>query len=55
LKLDSIITSQKQLDNRISKIENALDKNNNDNDTINPDDLKVIDIFISINAFVYIN
>jgi hypothetical protein len=57
-KLDSIITSQKQLDNRILKIEKALEKNNNNNaDIIDPNDLKVIDVtvFISIDAFVHIN
>jgi hypothetical protein len=56
--LDSIITSQKQLDNRILKIEKALEKNNNNNaDIIDPNDLKVIDVtvFISIDAFVHIN
>jgi hypothetical protein len=57
-KLDSIITSQKQLDNRILKIEKALEKNNNNNaDIIDPNDLKVIEVtvFISIDAFVHIN
>lgn len=43
LKLDTIITNQKQLDNRILNIEKALDKNNNNNaDTMDPDNLKVI-------------
>jgi len=57
-KLDSIVAAQKQLDNRILKIEKALEKNiNNNADIIDPNDLKVIDVtvFISIDAFVHIN
>lgn len=45
-KLNTIITNQKQLDNRILKIEEALDKTNNNNaDTMDPNDLKVIEIY----------
>jgi len=46
LKLDVVITNQNQLDDRISKIEKALDRNNNNNDTIDPDDLKVIEVYV---------
>ena len=46
LKLDAIIASQKQLDNQISKMEEAFDKNNN-NDTTDliDNDLKVIEMY----------
>lgn len=45
-KLDTIITSQKQLDNWISKMEEAFDKNNNNDTTdLTNNDLKVIEMY----------